>query len=1306
MRTAKGCFGTLNSIPQKRSTPVKAERQTPTSGYSWTQGKVVSKLTMTTPKRNQRLLGLSNDQDTPTGIRKVRVASGPPLVTADSHQNGRLVKEMTTGTAGPALSGKTTKRAALPKLLDSQPMAEALERMGTLVHEVVKPLRSDLFGAWCSGVELVLTNVDIDCQHGLKTLVRKFSTQLSDSTSDATLEKALKSVCRAYLDLYVKSAEYHQERSNYKRLQRVGGVEVDHWYTSREFLRPGRGADPELFVSPAMDRFLENRLRGQFKADGYVEECDDSTTPKLRDLAPELLDSYLDSAEAKVALYVMNLVTWLRIQGHRFGNETLEDFRWDQVSSTDWILIVIRKAFLDYVSGLFEKRMKYMFALVQAVHLDMKGVLPPRPKFVPDTDHHFLGGAAYLWFEHGCKGMKPRATLKQRDDALELLNSVTGIKKNAAPLTNYELRQSELEWYRELMGVADRLAMDAKIVRHKKAERLEALMKEVDEADRARLIERVSALKQHADDLPRRQDLMTPEITSACRHVIDALVDDPIFAKSLRSHSNQPIPVPPIAARAQEVLGVTDSKVLLGPTAKVSLGGALGVITREAISRTDLDRTRFVQRLGQFKHLNGTSVDVSLPVDLATISTFVDSLEENEFRAVAQALGEPFKVRMISKAGAIGYWVTTCIQKATHGALQKYPCFRLTKEDPEWGLPEVLSQCLPQADPLKGFRDDPEGRFFVSGDYTASTNNLNPKISELIADAVCRVAGWSLRIRDLYVASLTRHLGQTWGQFMGSPTSFPVLNLANCAGRIVAHFGVAGVMERSADEIRRFARSNRIGAFNGDDIGFVCDEDEFRRWHTVLTSVGLSPSPGKNFTSLYFIQLNSKMLRPCDPHDHRLSSELLGFKTDRPEFDIPIIYQLVNNASLAVLCPPRSISVGEVALSLAGWQKAILSNYEGERRDYLNGLVIESYSAHLKQLVPGIINWFIPRHLGGLGLEWTREGYPQASEGQLHAAAYLMCNTTVESIDLARMTWEQPHKLSNARDLSDKVRDALASAGLIEKVICSDMIDSDFSLHGLESALMASGQIQPVLLDLTPDGVIASRTTVSWRPVGDLEAVDASISGVYAVNPTVQSGERTDPHTGMTEHVSLEREVYYQKEVETSDTLVREKKWLGRTLRMLKSAARMMKDGTTIEKVMAHKQPNVRWVLKPEYTYKPSTPITLKMVGPTFGSAASGNMVGLTAPSLVPTGEIVCVAGTGLTLKVRAPLLTIEDVAGREKILRPGLTLFPALTPPDVIPVRAVRRKVTWLPRSQKLPLSVEKESGKRRPHTSESEPE
>jgi hypothetical protein len=280
-------------------------------------------------------------------------------------------------------------------------------------------------------------------------------------------------------------------------------------------------------------------------------------------------------------------------------------------------------------------------------------------------------------------------------------------------------------------------------------------------------------------------------------------------------------------------------------------------------------------------------------VDRTWMERLTDRLD-----ATPCAILEPLKVRVITKGQDEEYYRALELQKHMHGVMRRHPVFK------------YIGQPATNEDFLEAFgtKDDLlEDQFYVSGDYKAATDNLDPSLSAYAWERICwytqyfrpptslaeAEAGpdcvhyrpFTVRLTDtpyyqLGLKCLTQHrlhykfgtFDQCWGQLMGSPVSFPILCLVNAAATL-------------ASQGWKFSRVLPL-RINGDDVGFITNSSGYSSWKAVTRDCGLEFSVGKNYTSRDFLIMNSELRRPpkkgclvC----RRSSLGMVGFPEDYEE---------------------------------------------------------------------------------------------------------------------------------------------------------------------------------------------------------------------------------------------------------------------------------------------------------------------------------------------------------------------------------------------------------------------------------------
>jgi len=360
------------------------------------------------------------------------------------------------------------------------------------------------------------------------------------------------------------------------------------------------------------------------------------------------------------------------------------------------------------------------------------------------------------------------------------------------------------------------------------------------------------------------------------------------------------------------------------------------------------------------------------------------------------ALAEPFKVRTITMGPTSKYYRSKYIQSAVHTHLRRHPCAALIGEPLTSGI--LGSHLLPRT----------QDEFYVSGDYSAATDNLDPRVSAAIADVIAKNGGFHQEWATLFRQTLIEHnmfdsvqfqldhpnkaarqslmddwlrggdseymdslvKPQAWGQLMGSPTSFPVLCIANLA------------YTRYSQELtyQRFISLVESGIIiNGDDIGFVTTADGYEQWKKVTASGGLTPSLGKNFTSPDFIVLNSMMFKVENGGPNRAFATfteiayvnyglLHGCGWRGSELDDGDL-----KAAMLQSVDSKVATVGSLAREL------IRGHPVDVQKDLLKRF-ISSWKPVFDRLLPRGMSYYLPPHLGGLGLPVVGEHHDKSGK--------------------------------------------------------------------------------------------------------------------------------------------------------------------------------------------------------------------------------------------------------------------------------------------------------------------------------------
>jgi len=463
-------------------------------------------------------------------------------------------------------------------------------------------------------------------------------------------------------------------------------------------------------------------------------------------------------------------------------------------------------------------------------------------------------------------------------------------------------------------------------------------------------------------------------------------------------------------------------------------GGGLMEITLDCATSRALDRlapepenTKDSLRLG-FPELTGMYWDPAVGTfeihrSVAIQANLEDYLQRVQERSASysrvdvtpSAIVEPCKVRMITKGPSDTYNLALSLQKILWGRMRHETIFQwigkpVRPED--WDLaypPEQIAHLVAL------------GYWLVSGDYKGATDNLNPDLSEEAWRCVVEnleIEGRPMEFTKWYEIGrecLTRHrlhyeatsheneviADQRWGQLMGSPLSFPILNLVNAAAAVV------GLGWRSAlgEDPLSFAHGYGVHT-NGDDISFVCPKAQYEAWKDAVTAAGLEPSLGKNYVSDRFLIINSEtrfLLHEALEGGEEGVAEKRWFWEFKTFCNLPLLFGLEakgKNAGESILPRLAYFDLGTRARALA-------YSCEPEVARRRVAAFVEYHRTVLSRAPAGCM-WEVPEVLGGLGLPEFRIFDPPDSV-RLNCA-YLACLDTKTRLTLLTPPPRKPIK--------------------------------------------------------------------------------------------------------------------------------------------------------------------------------------------------------------------------------------------------------------------------------------------------------
>jgi len=381
-------------------------------------------------------------------------------------------------------------------------------------------------------------------------------------------------------------------------------------------------------------------------------------------------------------------------------------------------------------------------------------------------------------------------------------------------------------------------------------------------------------------------------------------------------------------------------------------------------------------------------------------------------------LGEPFKVRVISKGPPLKYFCLKPIQEYLWRSLKNNTVCSLIGEMVNANhINDIFNQW------------NPDGRkIIVSGDYKASTDNLHSWVSQAINDQLCeifekRFPKEELELlpenffRDLHQMiedCLTNHifdnrkkvkdnvlgdvyvpeipglgllLPQKEGQLMGSIISFPFLCIANAALCRWA-MEIADGKQYRLQDVASYNSHVPLAPLriNGDDCVFSGDEFNIRHcWETIGNFLGLSSSIGKTYFSKEFCVINS-VLYDFKRYDSMFLGKT-GYFVERPYINLGLLFgQAKTNFGNS---DKQVWHLGALHRDLLGSCPS-----QPEIRERVHNQFMINVKPILQKMEEVLgdykMQYFWPEWLGGLGLDPSYHKYSFFDRATMHAQRKLI----------------------------------------------------------------------------------------------------------------------------------------------------------------------------------------------------------------------------------------------------------------------------------------------------------------------------
>jgi len=227
---------------------------------------------------------------------------------------------------------------------------------------------------------------------------------------------------------------------------------------------------------------------------------------------------------------------------------------------------------------------------------------------------------------------------------------------------------------------------------------------------------------------------------------------------------------------------------------------------------------------------------------------------------------EPLKCRTITKAPAFVNGIYKDLQKHLWKRLRSMWQFALIGET----VTSSHVQNLWAETAYCHAEDQEDLMYWVSGDYSAATDNMHMDVTQTILDAIMRhdpvyqkvmeralVGNWISYDKchpSLGAEDIPADFQQTNGQLMGCIFSFPLLCLTNY---LVYKYTIRQVYGKKHLLYKRCPV-----LINGDDILFRATPEFIDQWTKNIKLVGFEKSVGKNFEAKKFCTINSVYFLP------------------------------------------------------------------------------------------------------------------------------------------------------------------------------------------------------------------------------------------------------------------------------------------------------------------------------------------------------------------------------------------------------------------------------------------------------------
>jgi hypothetical protein len=361
-------------------------------------------------------------------------------------------------------------------------------------------------------------------------------------------------------------------------------------------------------------------------------------------------------------------------------------------------------------------------------------------------------------------------------------------------------------------------------------------------------------------------------------------------------------------------------------------------------------------------------------------TALLEAIDETKVNVDLLALSEPLKVRTISKGPGDIYFLLKPIQKYMTKVLRKLPQSQLVGNVV---TEEILLSVLG-----RGVNVRKKGKYFLSVDYEAATDNLRSICSTAVWEEFMSIAEMDhTKLFRLGLKALTGHiidvyehkttpgeyyskdelliltgipsahfnrnelpegwtrieLDQMNGQLMGSILSFNVLEIVNLT---------VCRLSKEIEAGRRIALKDCPILCNGDDAVMPVNQVGDEAWQRISAFAGLIPSVGKVLRHKHLLNINSTVFRSKDYNYEEIKYLNLGLAKGL-------------SRSTNKMDKPSKLDLFSTVDSLGTRHRDL----KDKTPDYLWNSANRIFMLENKTVLEEVkVPWFIPEHLGGIGL--------------------------------------------------------------------------------------------------------------------------------------------------------------------------------------------------------------------------------------------------------------------------------------------------------------------------------------------------